>query len=236
MLPWAMRRRSAYGVMSTELLLVRAPHDLVGDGLALQHAGDALHDVVQRLQVLDVDGGDDVDAGVQQLLHVLPALLVAGSRHVRVRQLIDQHHLGRAGKDGVHVHLLELRPAILHVPAGHGLQIAELLHGERAAVRLDEADDDVGAALAPAVALVQHGEGLAHAGGEPDVDAEPAAFHAPEASRSSARFSSRTFTRGSPRMPNVRPAVWSLMSCSTASTDNRWPWPRAAPGAERTPG
>ena len=33
-----------------------------GIGLALVHAGDALDDVVQRLQVLDVDGRDDVDA------------------------------------------------------------------------------------------------------------------------------------------------------------------------------
>jgi hypothetical protein len=38
-----------------------------------------VHDVVEALQVLDVEGGVDVDAGVQQLLHVLPAAFVAAA-------------------------------------------------------------------------------------------------------------------------------------------------------------
>ena len=46
-----------------QLDLFGAAHDMVGDGLSLAHARDALHDVVQGLEVLDVDGGDDVDAG-----------------------------------------------------------------------------------------------------------------------------------------------------------------------------
>ena len=43
----------------------------------LLDAGDLLDDVVHRLEVLDVDGRDHVDPGVEQLLDVLPALLVA---------------------------------------------------------------------------------------------------------------------------------------------------------------
>jgi hypothetical protein len=39
-------------------------------------------------------------------------------------------------------------------------------------VAFDEADHDVGPALAPAVALVQHGEGLADPGRGTEVDAE----------------------------------------------------------------
>jgi hypothetical protein len=31
----------------------------------LRHPGDLLDDVVQRLEVLDVDGGDDLDPGVK---------------------------------------------------------------------------------------------------------------------------------------------------------------------------
>ena len=46
-----------------QLHLIRRPDDLVRDRLALLRAGDPLDDVVQRLQVLDVHGGDDVDAG-----------------------------------------------------------------------------------------------------------------------------------------------------------------------------
>ena len=110
--------------------------------------------------------------GVAQLLDVLPALRVAGPRHVRVRELVDERDLGRPGEDRVDVHLLERRAAVLDRPPRHDLEVADLLRGARAAVRLDEADHDVGAALPPAAALVQHRVGLADAGGEPDVDAQ----------------------------------------------------------------
>ena len=63
-----------------ELELVGAAHDLVGDRLALGDAGDLLDDVVERLEVLDVQRRDDVDARREQLLDVLPALLVPRAR------------------------------------------------------------------------------------------------------------------------------------------------------------
>ena len=109
MLPWAIRRRSASGRHVDQLDLVGGADHRVGDGLALDDAGDPLDDVVDRLEVLDVDGGDDVDAGVEQLLDVLPALLVPGARDVGVGQLVDQRDLGLPGEDGVDVHLLERR-------------------------------------------------------------------------------------------------------------------------------
>ena len=76
-----------------ELDLVGAAHDLVGDRLALLDAGDLFDDVVQRLEVLHVHRGDDADPGRQQLFHVLPALPVARSRRVRVRELVDERDL-----------------------------------------------------------------------------------------------------------------------------------------------
>ena len=63
-----------------QLDLFGPPHPLVGHGLPLADAGDALDHVVDRLQVLDVDRRDDVDAGVEQLLDVGPALGVARTR------------------------------------------------------------------------------------------------------------------------------------------------------------
>ena len=65
--------------------------------------------------------------GVQELLHVLPALLVARAGHVRVRELVDQRDLGRTGEDRVQVHLLERRPSVRERPARHDLEVAELL-------------------------------------------------------------------------------------------------------------
>ena len=63
----------------------------VGHRLPDADAGDAADDVVQALQVLHVHRRPDVDAGVEQLLHVLPALGVARARRVAVRQLVEQH-------------------------------------------------------------------------------------------------------------------------------------------------
>ena len=52
----------------------------------------------------------DVDAGVEDLVDVLPALLVARAGDVRVRELVDQGDLRLPGEDRVDVHLLELAP------------------------------------------------------------------------------------------------------------------------------
>jgi hypothetical protein len=40
----------------------------------LRHLGDLLDDVVQRGEVQNVDGGDDIDPGCEELFDVLSAL------------------------------------------------------------------------------------------------------------------------------------------------------------------
>src|SRR6202008_1647982 len=65
--------------------------------LADPPAGDPGDDVVEAFQVLDVNGGVDVDAGIEHFDHVLPAAFVAAAGHVAVRQLVDQRH-GRVAR------------------------------------------------------------------------------------------------------------------------------------------
>ncbi len=93
-----MRRRSASGVHVDELDLIGAAHHGVGHRLALGDAGDAGHDVVERLQVLDVERGDDVDPRLEQLLDVLPPLLVTSARAFVVGVLVDEHDVGRRAR------------------------------------------------------------------------------------------------------------------------------------------
>ena len=88
--------------------LVGLVEDPVGEGLADADAGQLEDRVVEALEVLDVDGRDDVDAGVEHLVDVLVALLVAHAGRVRVRELVDQRQLGRARDHRVDVHLVEL--------------------------------------------------------------------------------------------------------------------------------
>ena len=96
-----------------QLDLVGLLEDRVRHGLPHDDAGDLGHHVVQALDVLDVDGGVDVDAGVEQLDHVLPALGVAGAGRVGVGELVDQDD-GRPPAEGaVEVELGQRGAAIL---------------------------------------------------------------------------------------------------------------------------
>ena len=129
--------------------------------------------------MLDVQRADDRDAVVEQLLDVLPALLVLRAGGVRVRQLVDEGDVGLAADHRLGVHLLERDALVLDSLARHDLQVADRLDRLWPAVGLDEADDDVGASLLAPVSLLQHRVGLADAGSHAEVDPQPAARAAP---------------------------------------------------------
>ena len=86
-------------------------------------------------------------------------------------ELVDQHDLGMPREDGVEVHLVEPGVAA-DGPPRHDLELRDELGGLRAAVRLDETDHHVGAALLATAGLAEHGVGLADARGHPEVDAQ----------------------------------------------------------------
>ena len=67
--------------------LVQQP---VGEGLADPDPGELEDLVVEALQVLDVHGGEHVDAGVQQLLDVLQRLGLRPPGWLGMGQLVDQ--------------------------------------------------------------------------------------------------------------------------------------------------
>ena len=174
-----------------ELELVRPANDLVGNRLALLDAGDLLDDVVQRLQVLNVEGRDDVDAGLEQLRDVLPALLVAGTWRVGVCELVDERDLRPPFEQGVDVHLLDRRPPILDRLAWNHFQAADLLGRLGSPVCLDVADDDVLAVFATTLALVEHRVRLADARCGAEVDAQLASSHSLKATPGRGRGSAR---------------------------------------------
>ena len=175
----------------------------------LLDAGDLLDDVVHRLEVLDVDRRDHVDAGVEQLLDVLPALLVLRARHVGVRELVDERDLGLARQDR------RRRPSPRRSRRGTRSPCAGTTSRSpicsavfaRPWVSTKPTTTSVPRSRAP-VALVEHGEGLADARRGAEVDAELPASHGVQATTSassSARLSSSTLTPCSPRKPSERP-------------------------------
>ena len=128
-----------------ELHLVGVVEDAVGDGLPHGDPGDLVDEVVEALEVLDVERGVDVDARVEQLLHVLPALGVARARGVGVGELVEQEEGGLAGEGGVEVELAEAHAPVLDLPRREPLQPLDQGGGLRPPVRLHPADDDVDA-------------------------------------------------------------------------------------------
>ena len=117
--------------------------------------------VLDRLEVLDVDGGDDVDAGGENVLDVLIPLGVTDTGHVGVCELVHEHHLRVAGEDGIKVHLLHEAPVILDLKAWNDFEVPDRLLGELATVGLDVPDDHVFSLRAAVVRLAEHGERLA---------------------------------------------------------------------------
>ena len=121
---------------------------------------------------------DHVDAGVEQLLDVLPALLVAASRARwcgRARRRARPAAGGRGSRrcPSPRTRCRGTRPSLRGTTSRSPICSAV----RRAAVGLDEADDDVGAAVVAAATLVEHRERLADAGRGAEVDPKRAPGH-----------------------------------------------------------
>ena len=139
-----------------------------------------LDDVVEALEVLDVDRRDHVDAGVEQLVDVLPALLVARARGRwcgPARR--PARPSGRRARTASRSISSSGRAAVVDACGGGSPR------GRRAAPRCcarpwvstKPTTTSVPRSCAPP-ALVEHGEGLADAGRGAEVDAQVAATHA----------------------------------------------------------
>lgn len=149
--------------------------DPVGNGLADFDSGDLAHLVVEALQMLDVHGGENVDAGLEQNHDVFPALGVGNTGDVGVREFVDGANFGMTGEDSTGIHLFEGAVAIDDVAAWDEFEAFGFGDGIFAAMRFEVADNDVVTLLAEAVALFEHLIGFADAGGVAEKDLEFAA-------------------------------------------------------------
>ncbi len=150
--------------------------DAVGQGFAHLHAGDAADDVAHALEVLDVQRGVEVDAGVQQFLHVLPAFGMSAARCVAVRQFVDQQHGGATCQRRGWIELAQQVRAVTHLAQWNLLQPFQQPGRLGAAVGFDQADADVHALVAQAARGHKHGVGLADTGRGAKKELEPTAL------------------------------------------------------------
>ena len=166
------------GLNIHDLHLACPVKDGVGDALPDGDAGDGGHGVVEALDVLDIDGGIDVDAGLQQLLHVLVALGVAAAGGVGMGQLVHQDQLRVTAEGGVQIELPQGNISVAHRLGGQLLQPLGEGQGFRAGVGLDVAGHHLDALALGLMGGGQHGVGLAHTGGvaEKNLQKAPGIF------------------------------------------------------------
>ncbi len=136
--------------------------------------GDLGHHIVEAFDVLDVDGGIDVDAVGQQLLDVEITLGMAAAGDVGVGELVDQRDLRVARDQRVEIHFLERLILVDGPLARDDLEALQQRLRLHPAMGLDRTDHDIDARLQLGVGVLQHLIGLADAGGGADKDLEPA--------------------------------------------------------------
>ena len=143
--------------------VVQAVEHTVRHGLADAHAGDAHHHIVEAFQMLDVDRGPDVDAGVQQLHHILPAPLVAAARRIAVGQFVHQHQRRMPCEHGIQIHLLQRVAVVGHFLQRQLRQAFQQCLGIGTAMGFHQAHHQVDTAAQLFLRAGQHRVGLAHA-------------------------------------------------------------------------
>ena len=150
----------------------------VGQGFPHDDAGDLGHDVVEAFQMLNVEGGVNVDAAVQQFHHVLPALGVAGPLHVGVGQFVHQDEPGFPQKGCVQIKFPQLGAVVIDRDGGKDFQPFQKGGGFLAAVGFHDTDDRVDPFGLLSPGRFQHGVGFPHAGGgaEKDLQFAPGAL------------------------------------------------------------
>ncbi|MNV13791.1 hypothetical protein D3C71_1044480 [compost metagenome] len=161
--------------------VVQAVEYRIGHGLADPHPGDAHDHVIEAFQMLDVDRGPYIDAGIEQLHHVLPAPLVPAAGHIAVGQLVHQHQSGATCQHRIQVHFIQRVLLILTLQQRHLRQARQQRRGLGAAVGFHQPDHHVHAAAQLLVRAGEHAEGLAHAGGRTQEHGEFAASFALQA-------------------------------------------------------
>ena len=105
--------------------------------------------------------------GVEDLVDVLVALLVAQPGAFVCASSSTSASSGARADDGIDVHLLELERAVLDAQPRHDLEPFGERRRLRPVVRLEVADHDVTPLVLRLPALLQHPVGLADPGGLP---------------------------------------------------------------------
>src|SRR5690349_2200635 len=108
---------------------------MIGDSLAYAHSGRAGDHVVQRFDVLYVDGGDYRDIVTEKFEDVFVAFAMLRPGNIGVGQLIDDANFRTTSDDAIEIHLLECYAAVFNPAHGDAFEAFRQGRGFGATVR-----------------------------------------------------------------------------------------------------
>src|SRR5262249_6113932 len=126
-----------------DLDIVGPVEHAVGHGLADADPRDLGNDVIQALDMLDVEGRKNVDAGCDDLLDVEVALGVPAAGRIGVRELVDEYELRAALKDPIEIHLGQQVSLVVDLLPRYLLETFEESLGLAPPVGFDDANDNI---------------------------------------------------------------------------------------------
>ena len=146
-----------------QLNLIGPVKHMIRDSLIDRNACDGRHQIVERLQMLHIHRGIDVDPGLEQLFHILIPLCVPAPLGIAVGQFVYQNKLRFPLQRPVQVKLFQLDSAIRYLFAGQNLQPFQECQRIWPGVRLHIAYYNIYALFLRLMGRLQHGIGLAYA-------------------------------------------------------------------------
>lgn len=146
-----------------QLNLIGPVKYMIRNSLIDRNACDGGHQIVERLQMLHIHRGIDVDPRLKQLFHILIPLCVPASLRIIVGQFVHQNELRLPLQRQVQIKLLQLDSAIRYLFAGQNLQPVQECQRIRPGMRLHIAHNNIDALFFRLMGRLQHGIGLAYA-------------------------------------------------------------------------
>ena len=134
----------------------------VGNSLPNLRARDLPHCVGTTFDVLNIEGGEDINPRIEQFYYVLAALGMSRALGIGVREFIHQDKLRTACQHRVEVHFAKGHTTILELLSRKLGQACGERVGFLPPVRLDITGDDIATCLQLAMRSLQHGESLAN--------------------------------------------------------------------------
>ena len=163
-------RAQLFGSQIDQDYFIRQINNRVGNGFANGNTGDLPDGIAAAGDMLDIESGVNIDAGIEKFENVLVTFRMARSRRVRMGKLIDHGKPGMPCQDGVEIHFRQARSAILDLGPRHDRHAFEQRLRFLATVRFNNPNDDLAFFRLLLPRRLEHGVGLADPRGHSEED------------------------------------------------------------------